>query len=158
MNESKELSATDKSLVDELFKQIGTQAALFAGFTFGILALVDFNAAPDLSFWLVLCIIITIALELLAAVLSGALVFLTKLETTAEMSDAFKWQTRTVLASYLIGIVSFIASVILLIWIKFPAIKITAVVILGAVVVFGAFLLIAAVRTHDRIANPDIIR
>ena len=158
MSESKELTANEKTLLDEFLKQIGTQAALFAGFTFGILALIDFNAAPDLSFWFALCAVVTIALELLAAVLSNSLVFLTKLETTAEIPDAFKWQTRAIVLSHFFGVIIFAVTVALLVNIKFSAISFITNVILSSAVIIGAALLFLAVRSHDRIANPDIVR
>lgn len=150
MSESEQFSATDKILLDEFLKQVGTQAALFAGFTFGILAFIDFNAAPDLSFWFGLCAVTTIALELLAAVLSGAMVFLIKVEQVEKIPGAFKWQNRTILASYLMGVVLFVVTVALLVLIKFPAIGFIAAVILGIAFVIGAVLLVAAL-----VAQPN---
>lgn len=153
MYKPRPLTETEKAWLDAFLKQIGTQAALLAGFTFGILTTIEYQAAPRRSFWFVITAVVTIALELLAATLSSSLVFLTKLEKTEMIFKAFRWQTIPALGSYLTGVLTFIATLDLFVWIKYIVAAPSVTVILCLAVVLGLFLLVHAVMTHDRIAE-----
>ena len=142
-------------MMDDYFKQVGPQAALLAGFAFAILAFIPQETEPHLTFWFVICAVCTIALELLAAFTLCLLSFLTKVERTELLSDSFKWENRIALLCYLLGIVSFLAGLILLAWIRFLAVAPMVTGIVSVVFILGAVLLVRMVIVHDRIANLE---
>ncbi len=79
--------------------------------------------------------------------------FLTKVEKNEMISDSFKWENRIALLCYLLGIVAFLAGLVLWAWIRFRAVAPIVTGVVGAVFVFGVVLLIRMLIVHDRIAN-----
>jgi uncharacterized membrane protein YkgB len=141
--------------MDDYFKQVGPQAALLAGFAFAILAFLPPEGDPRLTFWFVLCAVLTIVLELLAAFILCMLSFFTKVERTELLSDSFKWENRIALSSYLFGILSFLAGIVLLAWLRFNPVALIVTIIILAAVVLGFVLFIRMFIVHDRIANME---
>lgn len=142
-------------MMDDFFKQVGPQAALLAGFAFAILAFLPQEEESRLTFWFVLCAVVTVGLELLAAFILCMLSFFTRLERTELIFDSFKWENRIALLSYLLGIASFLVGIVLLAWIRFQAVAPIVTGIIGVVFVSGAVLFIRMFIVSDRIANLE---
>jgi amino acid permease len=141
--------------MDDYFKQVGSQAALLAGFSFAILAFLPQENDTRLVFWFVLCAVVAIVLELLAAFILCMLSFFTKVERTERAIDSFVWENRIALLSYLFGIVAFLASIVLLSWIRFLSVAPVVTFIVAVVLVLGAVLFFRMFIVHDRISNPE---
>jgi hypothetical protein len=155
MTSLRPLSETEKSLMDDYFKQVGPQAALLAGFGFALLAFLPQEKETRLTIWFVLCAVSAVALELLAAFILCMLTLFTKVERTELLSDSFKWENRIALLSYLLGIVAFLASIVLLVWIRFPAVAAIVTGIVSLVFALGALLFVRMFLVHDGIANLE---
>ena len=142
-------------MMDDYFKQVGPQAALLAGFGFAILAFLPQENESRLTFWFVLCAVGAVTLELLAAFILCMLAFFTKVERTELLSDSFKWENRIALLSYLLGIVAFLAGIVLLVWIRFLAVAPIVTGLVSVVFVLGVVLFVRMFLVHDRIANLE---
>jgi hypothetical protein len=142
-------------MMDEYFKQVGSQASLLAGFSFAILAFLPQENETRLVFWFVLCSVVAIVLELLAAFILCILSFCTKVERTERVIDSFVWENRIAILSYLLGITAFLASVVLLSWIRFLAVAPVVTCIVAIVFIIGAVFFFRMIIVHDRIVNPE---
>ena len=150
-----EQSKKDLALIDEFMKQIGTQAALIAGFTFTILTAVSFDASTPYhrGIAFVICAVLTIAFELSTAFILSSLAFVVKINLSEQAEDIFQLEMNLAWASYLLGLLSFLATLIFLVWIKY-----SSAVLWVMVIIFMAFILSTAVffnmvRKNNKLAS-----
>jgi hypothetical protein len=130
-----------RSYTEEIVRQVGTQSALLAGFSFAGLTAVTYDQATSTSLEIAFTIStsLAMALELVALFISGILTFVSKMESL----DGDKWDKPFTLAwfSYLGGLLAFVSALSLLSWVKFrpAAIPVTAISAIAAIVMFVSF-------------------
>jgi predicted ferric reductase len=122
--------------IEEILRQVSTQSALIAGFSFAGLT-VDITAKEDfLRAAFISCLALTIVLEISALFLSGVLLFVSKISNLGDE----KWDSTFTMSwlSYLFGLLTFLLSLPLLIWIKLPFLGLPISLV---TVVLGGFLI-----------------
>jgi hypothetical protein len=115
---------------EELNRQIGTQAALVAGFAFAGLTVISFDPPKSGSLALVfsLACAATIAFELLAMCGSGKLTIMGKRYQFEERLDSHNMAAALL---NLAGLLAFVSAVILLVWIRFNPVRWIVIGIFG---------------------------
>jgi hypothetical protein len=153
MNEpTSEQTKKDYILLDEFVRQIATQAALLAGFTFTILTATSLEAAPyRRAVAFVICATLTIALELLTAFVLSSLAFIVKINFSPRMEDAFQTEMNLAWVSYLLGLVFFLATLVLLAWIKYLSAALPVSVIIFAIFLVGVAVFWNMVRKQNKL-------
>jgi hypothetical protein len=125
------------TFVEEIYRQVSTQSALLAGFAFAGLTSVSYDAATPwgLTTAFGVCASVSITLELLALFTSGILIFASK---AISLEDKFESEMMIAWLSYLGGLLTFLAALALIAWIKVrpAAIPITGIAILAAIAMF----------------------
>jgi hypothetical protein len=107
---------------EELNRQIGTQAALVAGFAFAGLTVISYDPPKSGSLALVfsLACAATIAFELLAMCGSGKLTIMGKRYQFGQRLDS---HNMTAACLNLAGLLAFVTAVVLLVWIRFNPVR-----------------------------------
>lgn len=148
-----EQSEKDLALIDEFVRQIGTQSALIAGFTFAILAFVPFDSSTPhyrgIAF--VICAVLTVAFELFTAFIVSSFGFVVKINFSDKSEDIFQFEMNLAYLAYLIGIISFLATLILLAWIKYPSVAVWVTVIISTIFVLGVAVFSNMVRKNNNL-------
>jgi len=143
----------DYALLDEFVRQVATQAALLAGFTFTILTAISLESAPyrrGVAF--VICAAVTIVLELFSAFILSSLAFVVKINISPKMDDTFQLEQNLAWISYLSGLMTFLATLVLLAWIKYPSAALSVTIVIVIVAAFGVVVFANMVRKQNRLA------
>ncbi len=123
-----------QNYLEEILRQVSTQSALIAGFSFAGLAIDIAISQNILRLIFTVVLAITIASEILALFLAGILIFVSKISSL----DDEKWARSFSISwfSYLVGLLTFLISVCLLIWIKVPGLGVPISIFTGLLVTF----------------------
>ena len=158
MSSTSDTSAPDSankniSLLDEFVKQTATQAALIAGFAFAILTTVSFDSSTPYcrGTAFVICASVTISAELLAAFILATLGFVVKINTSDQMGDIFQTEMNIAWAAYLVGLLSFLAALILLAWIRYTPVAVWITVIVLVALILGVVVTANMVRKNNKL-------
>jgi hypothetical protein len=144
---------------EEFGRQIGTQAALVAGFAFAGLTVISYDPSTPrtylVSAFSIACAA-TIALELLALVGSGKLTIMEKRYRFGE-----RLNRDHMAAAYLnlAGLVAFVIAVNFLVWIKFRPVSWIVTIIFGLMLLGGViwdFRLERLERITKKYGHPDL--
>jgi hypothetical protein len=129
-DKSNHLARPSSGAFEELNRQIGTQAALVAGFAFAGLTVISFDPPKSGSLALVfsLACAATIAFELLAMCGSGKLTIMGKRYQFEERLDSHNMAAALL---NLAGLLAFVSAVILLVWIRFNPVRWIVIGIFG---------------------------
>ncbi|MFN6474436.1 MAG: hypothetical protein RMY36_032800 [Nostoc sp. SerVER01] len=144
----------------EYVKQISTQSALLAGFSFAGFTAITFDAKTP-SFLIIafgICTSISIGLELLAMVNAGRLSILTR---GVSIRDRFSEHIWISLLCYWVGLFFFLAALSLLAWIKIqPAAKlVTGIAIfvgIAIAVTIYRFISKSRIKFTNQSSNQDV--
>jgi L-asparagine transporter-like permease len=138
---------------EELNRQIGTQAALVAGFAFAGLTVISYDPPKSGSLALVFSLACgaTIAFELLAMCGSGKLTIMGKRHQFGERLD---WHNMAAAYFNLAGLLAFVTAVILLVWIRFNPVR-WIVVSIFALMLLCAIIWYLRLDRLERIAAAD---
>jgi len=112
---------------EEFLRQISNQSALLAGFAFTGLTLDSGTTIITAKIWFVGCVSSCMALEILALVLSGFILSISRISNL----NFLKWRrhTRFCVRLYLLGIVCFLTSLPFLVYLKVPQLTIPIAVL-----------------------------
>lgn len=102
---------------EEYVKQISTQSALLAGFSFAGLTAISYDAKTPsaLAIAFGVCASVSIGFELLAMLTSGTLSILA---TAISIKDRFPIELWVAWLTYWVGLFAFLIALVLLAWIK----------------------------------------
>lgn len=148
-----EQTQKDYTLLDEFVRQIATQAALLAGFTFTVLTATSLESAPyRRAVAFVICATVTITLELLTAFILSSLAFIVKINLSPRMEDTFQLEMNLAWVSYLLGLTFFLATLVLLAWIKYLSAALPISIIILVIFVVGVAVFWNMVRKQNKLA------
>ena len=150
-----EQSQKDFALIDEFVRQTGTQAALIAGFTFTILTAVSLDSSTPYrrGMAFIICAVLTIAFELFTAFILSSLAFVVKINFSEQAEDIFQTEVNLAWASYLLGLLSFVAALILLAWIKYSSAALWVMAIIFMILILSIVVFFNMVRKNNRLAS-----
>lgn len=148
-----EQSEKDFVLLDEFVRQTTTQAALIAGFAFVVLTAISLDASTPYrrGMAFVICAVLTIVFELFSAFILSSLAFVVKINLSEQAEDIFRLETNLAWASYLLGLISFLATLVLLAWIKYRSAAYWVSAIIIAAFVVGAAVFSNMVRKNNKL-------
>ncbi len=141
------------TLLDEFVKQTATQAALIAGFAFAILTTVSFDSSTPYrrGIAFVICASVTISAELLAAFILATLGFVVKINTSDQMDDIFQTEMNIAWVAYLLGLLSFLAALILMAWIRYRPVAVWITIIVVIALFIGVLVMANMVRKNNKL-------
>jgi hypothetical protein len=125
--------------IDEFIKQYSTQSALLAGFAFAALTAItyDVSTSKSLITAFALCSSLSIALELITLFILGVV----GVSIRAGSHDDYEPEIIVAYIAYFGGLLSFLAALALLAWVKVrpAAVPVTGIVILAVIAMAVSF-------------------
>jgi hypothetical protein len=93
-----------------------------------------------------------ITLELLTAFVLSSLAFIVKINLSPRMEDTFQLEMNLAWVSYLLGLMSFLATLVLLAWIKYSSAALPISIIILVIFVVGVAVFWNMVRKQNKLA------
>lgn len=154
---SDDVTKPDTDFFEEILKQISTQAALIAGFTFIVIREIPFSEETyNRSFALLLFAVATVCLELLAVFITGTLAFVIKADDSLDIEEIYETEVTFAYFANWLGILLFLATIFMLVWVKYPTTSFWAGFIIFLVFVIAVLLFIRITRKNKYYVEDSV--